>query len=67
MSKRTIIATSAALFAAGRLVTAAHAADVKCSGSNACKGQSACKMGNSAYKGQNCLQGPRLVRSREPG
>ena len=52
MTKRTIIATAAALFAAGGLATAAHAAGVKCSGTNACKGQSACKMGNSACKGQ---------------
>jgi hypothetical protein len=57
MSKRTIIATAAALFAAGGLVTAAHAEGVKCSGTNACKGQSACKMGNSACKRQNACKG----------
>ena len=57
MTKRTIIATAAALFAAGGLVTAAHAADVKCGGANACKGQSACKGGSSACKGQNACKG----------
>lgn len=57
MSKRTIIATAAALFAAGGLATAAHAAGVKCGGTNACRGQSACKMGNSACKGQNACKG----------
>ena len=57
MTKRTIIATAAALFAAGGLATAAHAAGVKCGGTNACKGQSACKMGSSACKGQNACKG----------
>ena len=36
MTKRTIIATAASIFAAGGLVTAAHAQSVKCSGTNAC-------------------------------
>ena len=57
MTKRTIIATAASIFAAGGLVTAAHAEGVKCSGANACKGQSACKMGSSACKGQNACKG----------
>ena len=39
MTKRTIIATAASIFAAGGLITAAHAEGVKCSGTNACKGQ----------------------------
>ena len=39
MNKRTLITTAAALFAATTFVAAAHAADVKCGGSNACKGQ----------------------------
>ena len=57
MTKRTIIATAASIFAAGGLITAAHAEGVKCSGTNACKGQSACKMGSSACKGQNACKG----------
>ena len=43
MTKRTLITTAAAIFAAGTFVTAAHAEGVKCHGTNACKGQSACK------------------------
>ena len=39
MTKRTIIATAAALFAAGTIASAAHAETVKCMGANACKGQ----------------------------
>jgi len=39
MTKRTVFATAAAIFAAGSFATAAHAAGVKCSGVNACKGQ----------------------------
>jgi len=57
MTKRTVFATAAAIFAAGTFATAAHAAGVKCSGVNACKGQSACKMGSSACKGQNACKG----------
>jgi hypothetical protein len=57
MTKKTIIATAAALFAAGTFATAANAQSVKCSGSNACKGTSACKMGSSACKGQNACKG----------
>jgi len=57
MTKRTIIATPASIFAAGGLITAAHAEGVKCGGTNACKGQSACKMGSSACKGQNACKG----------
>jgi hypothetical protein len=43
MTKRTVFAAAAAIFAAGTFATAAHADGVKCSGANACKGQSACK------------------------
>ena len=57
MNKRTLITTAAALFAASTFVTAAHAAGVKCGGTNACKGQSACKSGSSACKGQNACKG----------
>jgi hypothetical protein len=57
MTKRTIIATAVSIFAAGGLVTAAHAEGTKCGGTNACKGQSACKSGSSACKGQNACKG----------
>jgi hypothetical protein len=57
MTRSTIIATAASIFAAGGLITAAHAEGIKCSGSNACKGQSACKSGSSACKGQNACKG----------
>ena len=57
MTKRTIFATAAAIFAAGAFATAAHADGVKCSGANACKGQSACKMRLVACKGQNACKG----------
>ncbi len=57
MTKRTLIATAASIFAAGGLITTAHAEGVKCSGTNACKGQSACKSGSSACKGQNACKG----------
>jgi len=57
MTKRTFVATAAAIFAAGTLATVAHAETAKCSGLNACKGQSACKTANSACKGQNACKG----------
>jgi hypothetical protein len=57
MTKRTLVATAAALFAAGTLATSAHAQTAKCSGVNACKGTSACKSANSACKGQNACKG----------
>ena len=57
MTKRTLITTAAALFAAGTFVTAAHAEGVKCHGTNACKGQSACKSATNACKGQNACKG----------
>ena len=57
MTKRTIIATAVSIFAAGGLVTAAHAQSIKCSGANACKGQSACKSTRTSCKGQNACKG----------
>ncbi len=58
MTKRTIIATAASIFAAGTFATAAHAADgVKCSGLNACKGQSSCKGAANSCKGLNACKG----------
>ena len=57
MTKRTIIATAAAIFAAGTFATTAHADGVKCSGVNACKGQSACKGAANSCKGQNACKG----------
>jgi hypothetical protein len=57
MTKRTLITTAAAIFAAGTFVTAAHAdGGVKCHGTNACKGQSACKSATNACKGQNACK-----------
>ena len=57
MTKRTHVATAAAMFAAGAFATAAHADNIKCSGANACKGTSACKSASSACKGQNACKG----------
>jgi hypothetical protein len=48
MTKKTLIATATAIFAAGAFATSAQAAGVKCSGINSCKGTSACKTGSSA-------------------
>ena len=61
MTKRTVFAAAAAIFAAGTFATAAHADGVKCSGANACKGQSACKMGSSSCKGQNACKGQGFI------
>ena len=57
MTKRTLIATAAAIFAAGTIATAAHADGIKCGGANACKGQSACKGTANSCKGQNACKG----------
>jgi uncharacterized membrane protein len=58
MDKKLIISTAAALFAAGTLVTAAHAQSTnKCYGVNACKGQSACSSSRTSCKGQNACKG----------
>jgi hypothetical protein len=59
MTRKALVATATAIFAAGTLVSAAHgqAASVKCSGVNSCKGTSACKTASSACKGQNSCKG----------
>src|SRR4051812_9950975 len=67
MTKRTLVATAAALFAAGTLATAAHAQTTKCSGANACKGTSACKSANSACKGQNACKGQGWTEAANAG
>ena len=60
MTKRTMLATAAAVFAVSTFATAASA-QVPCAGVNACKGQSACKSGASACKGQNACKGQGFV------
>ncbi len=59
MSKRRlVIASAAALFAAGGLPAVASAeGQVKCAGINSCKGTSACKTAASSCKGQNSCKG----------
>ena len=57
MSRKTLIATAASIFAAGALATGASAQSVKCSGANSCKGTSACKTASSACKGHNSCKG----------
>jgi len=65
MTKRTLITTAAALFAAGTFVTAAHAEGVKCHGTNACKGQSACKSATNACKGQFFCNGQASTETKD--
>ena len=60
MTKRTLAATAATVFAVSTFAVAAHA-QVACSGANACKGQSACKSAASACKGQNACKGQGFV------
>jgi hypothetical protein len=67
MTKRTIIATAASIFAAGAFATSANAAGVKCSGLNACKGQSACKTASSSCKGQNACKGQGWTEAKDAG
>ena len=44
MNTKIVVATAAALFAAGSIAAAnAQQAPIKCAGINACKGQNACK------------------------
>ena len=62
MTKRTMFATAAAVFAVGTFATAATA-QVVCAGGNACKGQSACKTASSACKGQNACKGKGFVNT----
>ena len=57
MTRKSLVATAAAIFAAGTFATAAQAAGVKCTGVNSCKGTSACKTASSACKGQNACKG----------
>ena len=59
MTRKALMTTAAAIFAAGTLVTAAYgqASTVKCSGVNSCKGTSACKSASSSCKGQNSCKG----------
>ena len=58
MTRKTLIATATANFAAGAFATSAGAqTTVKCGGTNSCKGTSACKSGASACKGQNACKG----------
>jgi hypothetical protein len=60
MTKRTLIATAAAVFAVSTFAAAAQA-EVVCPGANACKGQSACKGADNACKGQNACKGKGFV------
>ena len=56
--RRLVIASAAALFAAGALPAMASAEDrVKCAGINSCKGTSACKTASSSCKGQYSCKG----------
>ncbi len=57
MNKKAIVATAAAVFAAGTFVATSASAKVQCPGANACKGQSACKSSANACKGQNACKG----------
>ncbi len=57
MTKQTIVAAAATLFAACAISSVAHADGVKCSGINSCKGQSACQTALSSCKGQNACKG----------
>ena len=61
MTKRTMFATAAAVFAVSTFATAASA-QVVCSGANACKGQQgSCKSAANACKGQNACKGKSFV------
>ena len=66
MTKRTLAATAATVFAVTTFATAAHA-QVACSGANACKGQSACKSAASACKGQNACKGQGWTEAANAG
>ena len=62
MTKRTVFATAAAVFAVGTFAPAAFA-QVPCTGVNACKGQSACKSAKSSCKGMNACKGQGFVNA----
>jgi hypothetical protein len=59
MNSKIVIATAAALFAAGSIAAANAQSTIKCAGTNACKGQSSCKSAqlSSSCKGQNACKG----------
>ena len=63
MTRKTLIATAAAIFAAGTFASVAQAAGVHCTGANACKGQSACKTAKSSCKGMNACKGQGFVNA----
>ena len=65
MTRKTLIATATAIFAAGSFATAAHADGVKCSGVNSCKGTSACKGAASSCKGLNACKGQGFAQMSE--
>ena len=65
MTRKTLIATATAIFAAGTFATAANAAGVKCSGVNSCKGTSSCKTASSSCKGQNACKGQGWSETRD--
>jgi len=66
MTKRTLITTAAAIFAASTFVATAHAdGGVKCHGINACKGQSACKSTTNACKSQNACKGQGFAETKD--
>ena len=67
MTRKTLIATATAIFAAGSFATAAHADGVKCSGVNSCKGTSACKMGSSSCKGQGWTETTDVISCTKQG
>ena len=62
MTKRTVFATAAAVFAVGTFAPTAFA-QVPCTGVNACKGQSACKSAKSSCKGMNACKGQGFVNA----
>jgi hypothetical protein len=59
MDTKIIVATAAAVFAAGSIAAANAQSPIKCAGVNACKGQSACKSAqlSSSCKGLNACKG----------
>ena len=62
MTKSTMFATAAAVFAVSTFATASFA-QVPCTGVNACKGQSACKTAKSSCKGMNACKGQGFVNA----
>ena len=62
MTKRTVFATAAAVFAVGAFAPTAFS-QVVCAGANACKGQSACKGAKSSCKGMNACKGQGFIQT----